>query len=154
MIQNRFWVQSMISLMVARSGERSMSSERQKEIGLWWIGKSVNTFRWHLQMVKHIKKILFPPILISVARIFYTGTLSHYGIFVVSILLRKEFLILNLTNLLLTIDRLVSSGWLTIFNLANPSGGEMSSRKLMILMDGVMSNIRQHRRSWKLFMNL
>jgi hypothetical protein len=50
-------------------------------------------------------------------------------------------------NLLLNIDRLVSSGWFTIFNLANPSGGEMSSRQLMILMDGVMSNIRQHRRS-------
>jgi hypothetical protein len=48
---------------------------------------------------------------------------------------------------LLTINRLVSSGWLTIFNLANPSGGEMSSRQLMILMDGVMINFRQHQRN-------
>ncbi len=34
-----------------------------------------------------------------------------------------------------------------LFNLANPSGGEMSSRQLMILMDGVMINFRQHQRS-------
>ena len=39
-----------------------------------------------------------------------------------------------LKNSLPTIDRLVSSGWLTIFNLVNPSGGEMSFRYLMIRM--------------------
>jgi hypothetical protein len=50
-------------------------------------------------------------------------------------------------NSFLIIDRLVSSGWFPIFNLENPSGGEMSFRQLMILMDGVMSNIHQHRRS-------
>jgi hypothetical protein len=48
---------------------------------------------------------------------------------------------------LLTLRRLASSEWFPIFNLENPSGGEMSSRQLLILMDGVMINFRQHQRS-------
>jgi hypothetical protein len=61
--------------------------------------------------------------------------------------LSKEFSILKLLRYLLTLRRLASNEWFPIFNLENPSGGEMSSRQLLILMDGVMINFRQHQRS-------
>jgi hypothetical protein len=55
-------------------------------------------------------------------------TLSHYGNFKINFHLSKEFTILKLKHCLLSINRLVISVWINIFNLVNPSGGEMSSR--------------------------